>query len=97
MDVVSQVAYLTGFPAGELLMVAMTLLETELRASDAALVNVVHDELVVECAEDCTTEVTALLEQCMTNAWLRLFPDHPALTRDLVEAHVGPNWDEAKG
>ena len=64
---------------------------------DAALVNVVHDELVVECAEDCTAEVTALLEQCMTNAWLRLFPDHPALTRGLVEAHVGPNWDEAKG
>ena len=64
---------------------------------DAALVNVVHDELVVECAEDCTAEVTALLEQCMTNAWLRLFPDHPALTRDLVEAHVGANWAEAKG
>ena len=64
---------------------------------DAALVNVVHDELVVECAEDCTTEVTALLEQCMTAAWLRLFPDHPALTRGLVEAHLGANWAEAKG
>ena len=78
-------------------MVAMTLLETELRALDAALVNVVHDELVVECAEDCTAEVTALLEQCMTDAWLRLFPDYPALTRGLVEAHVGANWAEAKG
>lgn len=83
--------------AGELLMVAMTLLEAELRDLDAALVNVIHDELVVECTEDSTADVTALLEHCMTAAWLRLFPNYPTLTRGIVEAHAGANWAEAKG
>lgn len=59
--------------------------------------NVIQDELIVECAEACTEEVTALLEQCMTAVWLRLFPEHSTLTRGIVEAHVGASWAEAKG
>ncbi len=33
----------------------------------------------------------------MTAAWLRLFPNFPALTRGIVEARTGANWAEAKG
>lgn len=60
----------------------------------AALVNIVHDELVVECAPEQAAAVSAEVERAMVAGFLAIFPE--GSTRDLVEAHSGPNWAAAK-
>lgn len=61
----------------------------------AALVNVVHDELVVECGPEQAEPVAAEVERAMVAGFKAIFPE--GCTRDLVEAHTGPNWAAAKG
>ncbi len=61
----------------------------------AALVNVVHDELVVECEPKQAGAVSAEVERAMVAGFLAIFPN--GATRDLVDAHSGPNWAAAKG
>ena len=62
---------------------------------NAQLVNIVHDELVVECDPEQAVPVAAAVEAAMTAGFLAIFPE--GSTRDLVEAHSGPNWAQAKG
>ena len=59
------------------------------------LVNIVHDELVVEAAPEQADAVSAAVEAAMVAGFLSIFPS--GSTRDLVEAHSGPNWAAAKG
>ena len=80
--------------AAECLLAALADLEPRLLALGAALVNVVHDEMVVECDPDRAADVSAAVEAAMTAGFLAIFPD--GSTRDLVEAHSGPNWAAAK-
>ena len=81
--------------AAEVLQAALSHLERNLRRLDAQLVNCIHDELVVEAAEQEAAAVQQALEAAMVAGMLELFPTAP--TRGLVEAHVGPNWAAAKG
>lgn len=60
----------------------------------ASLVNCVHDEFILECAPQDAAETQALLEICMTDAYLDVFPE--GITRGLVEAKIGESWGEAK-
>lgn len=80
--------------AAEILLAALAHLERKLRGLDAQLVNVVHDELVVEAAEQDAAAVQQALEEAMVAGMLDLFPT--AATCGLVEAHVGTNWATAK-
>lgn len=64
-------------------------------ALGAVLVNVVHDELVVECPEDRAGDTNAAVERAMVAGFLAIFPK--GSTCDLVQAHAGANWAEAKG
>ena len=66
----------------------------DLSELDAELVNIVHDELVVESADEDVPEVKSAVEQAMVRGMLAIFPD--ATTRGLVEAASGTNWAEAK-
>ena len=79
--------------AAECLLAALAALELD--SLGAQLVNVVHDELVVECDPDRAGAVAAEVERAMVAGFLAIFPD--GCTRDLVEAHSGPNWAAAKG
>ena len=72
-----------------------TLAALELDSLGAQLVNVVHDELIVECDPEQAGAVAAEVERAMVAGFLAIFPD--GCTRDLVEAHSGPNWAAAKG
>jgi DNA polymerase-1 len=81
--------------AAEIMLAALAHLERSLRGLDAHLVNIVHDELVVEAAEQEAAAVQQALEQAMVAGMLAIFPT--ASTRGLVEAHAGPNWAAAKG
>ena len=80
--------------AAECLLVAMATLEPRLVELGAALVNVVHDELVVECDPERAAAVATAIEQAMVTGFRVIFPE--GSTRELVDAHTGPNWAAAK-
>jgi DNA polymerase-1 len=61
---------------------------------DGGLVLSVHDELVLEVAEERAAKAASLLKQCMVRAFLRIFPKAP--TTKLVEIKIGRTWREAK-
>ena len=79
--------------AAECLLAALATLQLD--SLNARLVNIVHDELVVECDPEQAGAVAAEVERAMVAGFLAIFPD--GTTRDLVEAHSGPNWASAKG
>ena len=64
----------------------------------AHLVNFVHDELVLEVREDVVPDVSELLTQEMTQAFLDLFKSYlpEFLTQGLVEVGVGINYAQVK-
>ena len=71
-----------------------TLACLHLGALDAKLVNIVHDELVLEVAEEDVAAAKTAVEEAMVEGMLAIFPE--ATTRNLVEAMDGPNWAESK-
>jgi DNA polymerase-1 len=82
--------------AGEVMLAALIELDKEITASglDIKLVNIIHDEIVLEVAEAAAEPAKALLERAMVNGMLRVFPE--AHTTGLVEAHIADNWGDAK-
>jgi DNA polymerase I-like protein with 3'-5' exonuclease and polymerase domains len=68
------------------------------RKAPAFLVNFVHDELVLEVRTDLVDEVSSLVVNEMTGAFLELFePYNPEpVARDLVEVGTGFNYAQAK-
>jgi DNA polymerase-1 len=79
--------------AAECLLATLAALDVD--SLGGRLVNIVHDELVVECAPEQAGAVSAAVEAAMVAGFLAIFPT--GSTRDLVEAHSGPNWAAAKG
>lgn len=79
--------------AAECLLAALA--ELQLDSLNARLVNIVHDELVVECDPEQAAAVSGEVERAMVAGFLAIFPE--GSTRELVEAHTGPNWAAAKG
>ena len=79
--------------AAECLLATLAALDVD--SLGGRLVNIVHDELVVECAPEQAGAVSAAVEAAMVAGFLAIFPS--GSTRDLVEAHSGPNWAAAKG
>lgn len=82
--------------AGEVMLAALIELDREIEASglDIKLVNIIHDEIVLEVAEAAAAQAKALLEKAMVNGMLRIFPE--AYTDGLVEANIADNWGDAK-
>ena len=79
--------------AAECLLATLAALDVD--SLGGRLVNIVHDELVVECEREQAGAVAAEVERAMVAGFRAIFPD--GATRDLVEAHSGPNWAAAKG
>jgi DNA polymerase-1 len=80
--------------AAEVLLAALAKLEDYLAGLDAKLVNIIHDELVLEAAEDDVANVLIAVENAMVEGMLAIFPE--ASTKKLVEINTGANWAEAK-
>ena len=80
--------------AADVLLVAMAKAAAALEGLDAAIILQVHDEIVVECAEDLADEVGACLAEAMTAAWLEVFPGEPA--GGIVDVHAVRCWADAK-
>ena len=81
--------------AAECILVAMAYLVSELKRHvlDAFLVASVHDELIVECDEQCADEVMVLLEEAMVYGFTKIFPEAP--TNGMVEARKAKSWAKA--
>jgi DNA polymerase-1 len=82
--------------AAEVLLASLARLSAELQRYDAGIVNHVHDEILLECLPEDVDVIKQILVSTMTEGFLDIFPDYPEMTRDLVEAHAGPNWYAAK-
>ena len=59
------------------------------------LVNVVHDEVVVECPSAASAEVVRIVEETMADGFRAVFPGQ-GCTQGLTEAKVCRTWAEAK-
>jgi DNA polymerase-1 len=81
--------------AAEVMLAALAALDRRLKGLDAKLVNVVHDEIVLEVAADQAPAAKTAVEEAMVEGMLSVFPR--ADCNGLVEAHSGCNWAEAKG
>ena len=81
--------------AAECILVAMAFLVSELKrcALDAFLIASVHDELIVECDEQCADKAMILLEEAMVYGFTQIFPEAP--TNGLVEARKAKSWLKA--
>ncbi len=80
--------------AAEVLLTALGRLPHWLSGLDAKLVLHCHDELLLDCAEKDAPMVVTALTDCMTEAWLRMFPE--AAMPGICKAHSGRNWAEVK-
>lgn len=79
--------------AAEVLLAALVELD-KITGPGVKLVNIIHDEIVLEVDEDRVEEATKNLEEAMVNGMLRVFPE--CETRELIEYAVGDSWGDAK-
>jgi DNA polymerase I-like protein with 3'-5' exonuclease and polymerase domains len=76
-------------------LIAMAAIERALVGPDAELIMMVHDEFVVEAAEDRAEVAAEVVEREMTAAFAEVFPEVP--TNGLVEGKAVRCWADAKG
>jgi DNA polymerase I len=76
--------------AADVMLIAMARVHAALERLDAHLLLQVHDELIVECAEEIAPEVEQLLISHITAAYHTLFPDAPTL--NLVDIASRKCW-----
>ena len=64
--------------------------------NECRLVNVVHDEILLEVIDDKVQEYAAKAQESMEQAFLDVFPNAKPYLNGLVEAKIGKNWEETK-
>lgn len=77
-----------------MLMAALGKLPEYLAGIDARLVNIIHDEIVLEVSEEDMFKAMEAVEKAMIDGMLAIFPQ--ASTKGLVDINVGDNWAKAK-
>ena len=82
--------------AAEIMLLSMVKILEGIRGKfDARILNVVHDEIIVECHNGCIKEVSHIMKSSMEESFLILFPG--ATINGLIEKiGVGDNWYDAK-
>ncbi len=79
---------------GEVMLATLARLPQALQPLGGALVNCVHDELLVECPPESVEEVSVAMRECMEQGMRQIFPK--ATLEKLVEIGHGPSWAETK-
>ena len=67
---------------------SLVLLWPHLKALDARPVNLVHDEIIIECRKDVAAEMLKILEDCMVRGMECYLKKVPV----LVEAKIADSW-----
>lgn len=80
--------------AAEILLHAIVRFDNLTQDRHYRLVNTVHDEITVQCAKVQAKKCAGLLEECMIQGYLDVFPY--GITLNLVEAKIGNSWGEVK-
>lgn len=80
--------------AGEIMSLALIYLYSGIQNKNAHILLTVHDEIMLESKEDMANEIASILEDSMEAAYLTIFPE--GVTNNLVKAHIGDTWAEAK-
>tara|TARA_B100002003_G_scaffold200101_1_gene191337 strand:- start:676 stop:2601 length:1926 start_codon:yes stop_codon:yes gene_type:complete len=80
--------------AAEVFLLALSNLKDGLSGIDAQLVNIIHDEIVLEALKKDARKVRYALKRAMVNGFLALFPE--ASTENLVNSKSAENWADAK-
>lgn len=65
-------------------------------SEECRLVNVIHDEILLEVKEEKTNEYALKATEAMEMAFLDVFPNAKPYLKGLVEAKIGKNWAETK-
>ena len=81
--------------AAEITLRAITRL-TPLLCEDCYLVNVIHDEILIEVIESRAKEFANKAKETMEAAFLDIFPEAKPYLKGLVEAKIGRTWAETK-
>jgi len=74
--------------ASDIAKIALAYIRRELNGTDARLINTIHDEFVVECAEELAPEVSEKTGQAMTRAGEKLLKKVPV----EVEVEISREW-----
>jgi DNA polymerase-1 len=74
--------------ASDIAKIALAYIRRELNGTDARLINSIHDEFVVECAEELALEVSEKTGQAMTRAGEKLLKKVPV----EVEVEISREW-----
>jgi DNA polymerase I len=74
--------------SADIAKLALAYVRRELKGMDARLINSIHDEFVVECAEELAPEVSEKTKQAMTRAGEKLLKKVPV----EVEVEVSREW-----
>jgi DNA polymerase I-like protein with 3'-5' exonuclease and polymerase domains/intein/homing endonuclease len=74
--------------SADIAKLALAYIRRELAGTDARLINSIHDEFVVECAEELAPEVSEKTKQAMTRAGERLLKKVPV----EVEVEISREW-----
>ena len=88
------VNYAVQGSGAELTLQVLGLLPERLAGLDAKIIHCIHDEFLLEAAEDDAEAASAILAQTMTDAFTQLFPGVP--TGHLLDCGIGNTWAEAK-
>ena len=81
--------------ASEITLRALTRL-TPLISNECRLVNVIHDEILLEVIESRAQEMADGAKKAMVEAFLDIFPSSALYSQGLVEVKMGKNWGETK-
>src|ERR687893_1338200 len=76
--------------ASDIAKLALAYIRRELNGTDARLINSIHDEFVVECAQDLASEVSEKTRQAMMRAGEQLLKKVPV----EVEVEVSREWQK---
>jgi len=88
------VNYAVQGSGAELTLLVLGMLPERLAGLDAKIIHCIHDEFLLETAEQDAEAAAAVLVQTMTDAFAMLFPDAP--TGHLLDCGTGKTWAEAK-
>ncbi len=74
--------------SGDITKIALALVEQRIRRTPIKLVNVVHDEIILECPEYMAADVGVMLEDCMKQGAYRFIKSVPV----EVDAVIADYW-----
>ena len=82
--------------AGEVMLSAIARLPEYINGDGTRVYSTIHDELILSVPEGSEDKAKEALEGTMVQGFEDVFPEFGNMTKNLVEAKMGRNWNEVK-